>query len=589
MKKNMRWTWIALLAGFVMFFGNVPCAVSAPPGAADTGGTSATGVKGVTVGYLEKITVEKLNGKERVTLIASRQSGVDIESMAGNGVMVKMENMFVPEELRRPQAEGKLTNVIRVVPAQKSTNGVQWAMIAIDLKERVPYSVSQQGQNVLIDFNVTNIASRTVAVTQPSPSVPVIEAPEKVVQKPAEGQAGKGVETTKQYAGRKISLDFQDANIKAVLRLLAEEGGITIVSGDDVKGNVSVHMKKVPWDQALDTILDINGLAKKQMGDVISVMTLEKLKKDEADRKQGEEDRVKAEQTAKKATLERLAEGGKLRQISIEAKIVEATDSFVRNLGVKWGGVTYQSVNNNPYAITAGTNPSSTYSRPVSWAYPTGIPTSFVTPAAQLAAAAVNMPAALTLPTIGLVLGSGSGILEAQLAALETTGQGKIISSPKITTMDGVKAVIKQGRQIPVVTPGTSSNPPTVTFKDALLRLEVKPKITAENKISMEILASKDSPNYTDPAVQGNYPIDTNSVESSVVIGDAETIVIGGVVQSDERKTVEGVPWLSSIPVLGWLFKTESVSKTRRQLMIFVTPRIIKEEDTGKKPEQTKG
>ena len=587
MRKNVRWTWIALLAGFVMFFGNVPYAGSAPPDAADPGGTAATGVKGVSVGYLEKITVEKLKGKERVTLIVSRQSGVNIDSMAGNGVVVEMENMFVPEELRRPQAEGKLSNVIRVVPAQKSTNGAQWAMIAIDLKERVPYSVSQQGQNVLIDFNVTTLESKTVAVTQIPPPVPVMKAPGKVVKKPAEGQVGKGGETTKPYTGRKISLDFQDADIKAVLRLLAEEGGVTIVSGSDVKGNVTVHMKKVPWDRALETILDINGLAKKQMGDVIIVMSLEKQKKDEEARKVFEKERRTAEADEIAAKLKSQAEAGKLRQISIEAKIVEATDEFVRNLGIKWGGVAYPSVSSNS-AITFGTNPSSTYSRPVSWAYPTGIPTSFTTAGTQLSAAAVNMPLTIASPTIGLVLGGASGILEAQLAALETTGQGKIISSPKITTMDGVKAVIKQGQQIPVVTPGTSSSPPTVTFKDALLRLEVKPKITAEGKISMEILASKDSPNYT-REVQGNFPIDTNMVESSVVIGDGETIVIGGVVNSSESKTVEGVPWLSSIPVLGWLFKTESISKSRRQLMIFVTPKIIKGEETGKKPEQTKG
>ena len=576
MRKNVRWTWIAILAGFVMFFGNVPYARSAPPGATDSG---------AAIGYLENITFEKLKNKERVTLVVSRPSVVNIDSMTGNGIMVKVENMFVPEEFRRPWGEGKLGNIIRAVPAQKTTNGAQWTLIAIEWKERVPYSISQQGQSFIIDFNVAALESKSMAVAQ-TPSPPVMGTPEKVVKKPAEGQIGKGGETTKQYAGKIISLDFQDANIKAVLRLMAEEGGITIVSGDDVKGNVTVHMKKVPWDQALDTILDINGLTKKPMGNVIIVMTLDKQKKDEDARKAIEKERRAAEADAKAAEQKSQAEAGKLRQISIEAKIVEATDEFVRNLGIKWGGVAYSSAgDNNPAAITFGT---SRFGRAASWAYPTGIPTTFTTAGTQLSSAAVNLPTSIVSPAIGLVLGGASGVLEAQLAALETTGQGKIISSPKITTMDGIKAIIKQGQQIPVVTPGTSGSPPTVAFKDALLRLEVKPKITAEGKISMEILASKDSPNYT-REVQGNFPIDTNMVESSVVIGDGETIVIGGVINSTDSKSVEGVPWLSSIPVLGWLFKSESTTKTRRQLMIFVTPKIMKEGETGKNHEQTTG
>lgn len=580
MRKNVRWTWIALLAGFVMFFGNVPYAGSAPPGAADSGGTAATGVKEVSVGYLEKITVEKLKGKERVTLIVSRQSGVNIDSMAGNGVVVKMENMFVPEELRRPQAEGKLSNVIRVVPAQKSTNGAQWAMIAIDLKERVPYSVSQRGQNVLIDFNVTTLESKTVAVTQIPPPVPVMKAPGKVVKKPAEGQVGKGGETTKQYTGRKISLDFQDANIKAVLRLLSEEAGMSIVSGEDVKGNVTVYMQKVPWDQALDAILEVNGLAKKKLGSVITVLTLEKLKKDEGDRQKGEEDRFKAELLAETAEQKRMEGKGLLAQISIEAKIVEVTDEFVRNLGVRWGGGGYGSSQGTGWLVTGGSNTNAR--RSMDWAYPpdTGsvmrsMPINFPS--------AVNLPSTLVSPTIGLVVGGAWGVLEAQLAALETNNQGKIISSPRVVTMDNVKAIIKQGQQIPVVTPGTSTSPPTVTFKDAMLRLEVKPKITPEGKISMEIMASKDSPNYTQK-IQENYPIDTNMVDSRVVIGDGETIVIGGIVNSSESKSVEGIPWLYKIPVLGWLFKSELTNKSKRQLLVFVTPRIMKTDAGREKP-----
>jgi type IV pilus assembly protein PilQ len=580
MKTNVRCACIAVLAGFMMFVGNVQYARSASPGVADSGGS---------IGYLENITFEKVKSKERVILTVSRPSATSIDSAAGNTVLVKMENIFVPEELRRSLGEDKLSNISRVLPVQKTVNGAQWAMIAIDLREMVPYSVGQQGPNIFIDFNVASLEGKKsdIAQTPSQTPPPVMETPAKNGnngQKPAESQAAREG-TQKQYSGKVISLDFQDASIKAVLRLLAEAGAVTIVSGDDVKGSVTVHMNKVPWDQALDTILDINGLAKKRMGDVISIMTLEKLKKDEADRKQGEEDRIKAELTAKKAEQERLEERGKLQQVSIEAKIVEATDDFIRNLGIQWGGVTYQSVSGTPYAITAGTNTTS--SNATSYGYPTGIPTTFTTAGTRLSAAAVNLPATIASPSIGLVIGGASGVLEAQLSALETTSQGKIISSPKVTTMDNVKATIKQGQEIPFITIDKDGNR-SITFKEAVLKLEVKPKITPDGKISMEIKATNDSADYArGEQLGGNPPINKSEIESRIVVQDGDTIAIGGILRTEDTKGTSGVPWLSKIPVLGWLFKSESNTKNRKQLMVFVTPKIMKDDTTGGKLEKT--
>ena len=565
MKKKLP--WIVFLIAFVMFFSNVEYARSAPPEATNPPGVSAPQVQKTDFGYLENITFEKIKGKERLTIVVSKQSGVTIEALAGNAVVVKMANMFVPEELKRPLGEGKLSNVINAVPSQKTTGGQNWALITIALRERVPYSVSQAGQNVLIDFNISSIEGKMPAADQKAPDFST-EGTKKETGQTAE----KGTSPTK-YAGRKISLDFQDAPIRAVLRLLAEEGGITIVSGDDVKGNMTVHMKKVPWDQALDTILDVHGLAKKQMGDVISVVTYERMKKDEADRKAGEEDRLKAEILAKKADQERLEERGKLRQISIEAKIVEATDEFVRNLGVTWGGVSYNKSGDYSYALTAGTNTSS--SRTQSWAYPSGIP--FLTSDGKsIYSAGLNYPSVLSSPTFGLILGGANAVLEAQLQALETTSQGKIISSPKVTTMDNVKATIKQGEEVPYITIDKDGNR-SITFKEAVLRLDVKPKITPDDTISMEIKATNDFADYTKAAtLSGNPPINKSEVESKIVVQDGDTIVIGGILKTSDQIGTAGVPWLSQIPVLGWLFKTESITKTRKQLMVFITPKIIK-------------
>jgi type IV pilus assembly protein PilQ len=582
MKKKLP--WIVFLIAFVMFFSNVEYAGSAPPEVTNPPGVSAPQVQNTDFGYLENITFEKIKGKERITIVVSKQSGVTIEALAGNAVVVKMAKMFVSEELKRPLGEGKLSNVINAVPSQKTIEGQNWALITIALRERVPYSVSQAGQNVVIDFNVSSIEGKMPAADQKP-----LETPAEITKKwtkPAEGQIIEKTTGAAKYAGRKISLDFQDAPIRAVLRLLAEEGGITIVSGDDVKGNMTVHMKKVPWDQALDTILDVHGLSKKQMGDVISVVTYERMKKDEADRKSGAEDRLKAEILSKKAEQERLEEKGKLRQVSIEAKIVEATDEFVRNLGVTWGGVYYGKAGDYSYALTAGTN--TVQSRPITWGYPSAIPYQ-TTDGKTIQSAALNYPASVASPTFGLILGGANAVLEAQIQALETTNQGKIISSPKVTTMDNVKATIKQGEEVPYITIDKDGNR-SITFKEAVLRLDVKPKITPDDTISMEIKATNDFADYSKAAqLNGNPPINKSEVESKIVVQDGDTIVIGGILKTSEQTGETGVPWLSKIPVLGWLFKTESTTKTRRQLMVFITPKIIKSDAVGEKSEKPKG
>jgi type IV pilus assembly protein PilQ len=265
---------------------------------------------------------------------------------------------------------------------------------------------------------------------------------------------------------------------------------------------------------------------------------------------------------------------GKLRQISIEAKIVEATEDFIRNIGVTWGFGNRQSINGTyGLGVVGGSNPlqgnpyQATYPPQIGATNPSG---------SSLTMAAVNFPLSLASPAIGLVFGGASGFLEAQLAALESTTSGKIISSPKVVTMDNVKATIKQGDEVPYVTPASGTSPATITFKEAVLKLEVKPKITEEGKISMEIKATNDTPDYARGlTLQGNPPIRKNEVESTVVIPNGSTVVIGGIVKTQEDKSVSGLPWLQKIPVLGWLFKTDSFQKQKTQLFIFVTPKII--------------
>ena len=548
------------------------------------------------VGNLENVLFAKLSGKERIHLVVSQQPVIDVKSKINGSFLIKLENMSVPENLCRPLGEGELNNIISVTPSQQIIEGKRWVYLTIDIKKIVPYAIRQEGQNLLIDFNVSSLVEKKIS------NSPKITAKKKVVAKvsvetvknrddvtknEAKEVTPVKKETLKRYTDQIISLDFQEADIKSVLRLMAEYGNVSIVTSDDVKGTVTLSMKNVPWKQALDTILDVNSLTKRQTDNIITVTTLERKKKDEADRVKAADDQNKADDERKAREQKMLAEKGLLKQVLIEAKIVEATEDFVRTIGVQWGFGNQQKVNGGTYGLglTGGSNTmtSGTLNQ-YSQAYPSQIGVTNST-GTSLSMAAVNFPAAVTSPAIGLVFGGATGFLETQLAALETNSTGKIISAPKVVTMEGIKAIIKQGAEVPYTTPASGTSPATVSFKEALLSLEVTPKITDEGKISMEIKASNDSPDYQNE-VQGNPPIKKSEVESKVVISDGDTVVIGGIMATQEDKSVSGWPWLQKIPILGWLFKTENIDTHKKQLLIFVTPRILKGDSFGESAEK---
>jgi type IV pilus assembly protein PilQ len=549
------------------------------------------------VGNLENVLFAKLSGKERIHLVVSQQPVIDVKSKINGSFLIKLENMSVPENLCRPLGEGELNNIISVTPSQQIIEGKRWVYLTIDIKKIVPYAIRQEGQNLLIDFNVSSLVEKKIS------NSPKITAKKKVVAKVSVETAknrddvtkneAKEVtpvkkETLKRYTDQIISLDFQEADIKSVLRLMAEYGNVSIVTSDDVKGTVTLSMKNVPWKQALDTILDVNSLTKRQTDNIITVTTLERKKKDEADRVKAADDQNKADDERKAREQKMLAEKGLLKQVLIEAKIVEATEDFVRTIGVQWGFGNQQKVNGGTYGLglVGGSNTQGTSGtlNQYSQAYPSQIGVTNST-GTSLSMAAVNFPAAVTSPAIGLVFGGATGFLETQLAALETNSTGKIISAPKVVTMEGIKAIIKQGAEVPYTTPASGTSPATVSFKEALLSLEVTPKITDEGKISMEIKASNDSPDYQNE-VQGNPPIKKSEVESKVVISDGDTVVIGGIMATQEDKSVSGWPWLQKIPILGWLFKTENIDTHKKQLLIFVTPRILKGDSFGESAEK---
>lgn len=511
-----------------------------------------------TGGYLEGITFESMGEKERITVLLSKASGFDVARDSGKSVVLKLNDTIVPETLRQKQGEGRLRNVRFILPEQRITNGAQWVHIQITLEHMVPFRIKEDVLGYIVDFDVSTLSSNAVI-----PSVQKVTAAEKKASAMKtfelfsqeagmeEGAPSAVAGETKKYTGEKIALlSFQNANIKSVLRAIAEYSGYNIVSGPDVKGKVTIHMKNVPWDQALDTVLEINSLGMKQFGDVITIMPLEKLKQ------------AAAEQLKKDVSQ------GKLKQIAIEAKIVEVDTNFGQRLGINWGAGYQDTWNGKDMGVIVGNAASGTITTlPATGGI--GLTNSSV---------AVNFPAAVaTTPAFGLIAGAGKWILDARLEALETSGEGKIISSPKVTTLDNVEATIKQGEEIPYAVTDSEGGR-TISFKDAVLKLEVKPTITPEGRISMEIKATNDFADWQKTNTSNeNPPIVTANVESTIVVKNGDTIVLGGIFKTTRSESWAGVPFLSKIPVLGWLFKYKTVSSEKRELLIFVTPRIIEE------------
>ncbi|MBN2284521.1 MAG: secretin and TonB N-terminal domain-containing protein [Deltaproteobacteria bacterium] len=512
-------------------------------------GTEPTPAAIQETGYISDVAFNTLKGKEQVTLFVSQTPEFTVSRESDSSLLIKLENMYVPEALAKKHDTGSLENINSLSLSQQTgEGGKQWVQALIKLDEMVPYRVAKNENALVVTFDVSALEYHSAGVPVEDSTIALAKA---LVQSTLETQDVASPETER-YTGQKISLNFQDASIKSVFRSISEVSGYNIVAGPGVEQKVTVFMKDVPWDQALDTLLEINGLGKKTTQNVITVLPLEELKKAE-------------EEQQKKDVVQ-----GKLRQIAIEAKIVEISTSFARDLGVRWGYGYQNTWGGRDYGVLMG---NSTLGSLTSLPGDVGLTQSNV---------AVNFPGVEAdmgegAPGIGIIVGADKFILDAKLDAVEQDGKGKIISSPKVTTLDNVKATIKQGQEIPYAVTDDEGNR-SIEFKDAALLLEVKPTITPEGKISMEVKASNDYPDWTRANVNNeNPPINTNSVESTVLVNNGDTLVVGGVYKMEEQNLTEGVPWLSKVPALGWLFKYKSEMNEKREILIFVTPRIIQE------------
>ena len=428
---------------------------------------------------------------------------------------------------------------------------------------------------------------------------------------------GTGQPNDRQYTGHPVSLDFQGADLRAVLRTFAEISGLNIVIDPKVNGTVDVALRDVPWDQALDNILRANGLGYVVNGTIVRIAPLEAL---EAEQKKlsdlakaqaeagqittltrqlsyakGEEivallksanvlsQRGTAYVDARTNTLiltdlaDRLQTSTQLintldtaqPQVEIEARIVQTNKDFARALGVQWGfngRVDPALGNTTPLAFpnngNLGGRTGVTQSR-------TGGESSTQVPTA------VRMGVDGATSAIGLALGSVNGAfnLDVALSALERSGNGRLLSTPRVTTQNNIAAEVTQGVQIPYQT--VSNNTVTVQFKDAALTLRVTPQITAVNTVIMQISVENASPDFG-RSINNIPPINTQRANTQVLVSDGQTTVIGGIYVSNEQTTADRTPGMSRLPLLGWLFKRDAVTDASTELLIFITPRIIK-------------
>ncbi len=590
------------------------------------------------------IDLEDLPDASNVVITTAGDSPYQVTRKAG-GVALLFKGAVAEKGLLRRIDARKLDIPVKAIAPSGGKKGVT---VAVAFAPGSPYTVEKRDGSVVVAFPKGAAGEKADLVARAAPgSVPhdakEDEEPESMDSKaePASLQGSQSwgfltgtSDAGRKYRGQRISMDFKDADLTNVFRIIAEVSNLNIITADDVKGKVSLRLVNVPWDQALDIVLRSKSLGAAQEGNVLRIAPLSSLRKEEQDRfdaqKQIEQSRqealnraaeVKATQEAVFDTIpvsyskasellakikplaskfgrldsddrtnvliirdlpQNIAEVKALvatldtatPQVLIEARIVEVDTTFTRELGIQWGGSFRGVSGSKQYGITGVQDGTGA-------ALPGGAVTAAgTTPfsaTAPVPTFAVNLPAAIGS-------GAGGGIafgilkdnmrLDLSLSALEASGKGKIISSPKIVTTDNKEATIEQGTQIPYSTVSASGT--NTQFIDATLSLKVTPHITPDGRVSMKLEAKNDS--QGEIGVTGQPAINKKKATTEVLILDGETTVIGGILQINRTENRAGLPWLSNIPVLGYLFRKDTNTTRNRELLIFITPRILKQE-----------
>ena len=542
-------------------------------------------------------------GEGRIVVdLSSANVGIDIRQQ-GRQVVVDFLNTDVPRNLVRRLDVGDFATPVRFVDTFEQSGG---ARMVIEPRGLWEYSAYQTDTQFILEVK------------------PLKEDPNRLVQGSTPG-----------YAGEKLSLNFQNVEVRAVLQVIADFTGLNIITSDTVGGNLTLRLKDVPWDQALDIILQAKGLSKRKNGNVVLIAPTDELAAKEklaleASAAISDLEPVRTESFslsyARAEDLRKLLSdkdqrilskrgtatiddrtntlfiqdtGGRLeearrliqqldvpvRQVLIEARIVIADDKWGHQLGVRFG--TQSAFSNNNYNFGVSGNLNDTVSplanNPISRGSASMISSTqgtLLSPAgAQPEQLNVNLPVIGATGQLALsILNLGSGnLVNVELSALEADNRGKVVSSPRVITADKKKAVISQGTEIPYLT-AAASGATTVAFRPAVLELAVTPRITPDDRIIMDLEVKKDTVGALVATGNGNFPtIDTKRVNTQVLVDNGDTVVLGGIFEQTTRTTVDKVPLLGDLPVVGLLFKRTVKQDDKTELLIFVTPKIVKD------------
>jgi len=565
------------------------------------------------------------NGEGRIIVdLSDNNAGIDIRQQ-GRQLIVDFQRTTVPRNLeRRMDVADFNTPVVMIDTFEQNGN----ARMVIEPKGIWEHSAYQADNRFIIEVK------------------PVLDDPNKLVQGTRAG-----------YKGEKLSLNFQNIEVRAVLQVIADFTGLNIVTSDTVQGSLTLRLKDVPWDQALDIILQTKGLDMRKNGNIVLIAPREELalKEKQQLESQAQINDLEPLQTemfqlnyAKAQDILAIVNSGRaggtgpdtgarflskrgtafvdprtnilfvtdiagrleevrrvirqidtsVRQVLIEARIVIADDKFSRQLGVRFGQQTGATLFGRRYAYGSGGSLSTTpvvslsggtggtVTRETRTQTPfelaSGIASAGYSDSPQLN---VNLPIANAAGQLALTLinlGSGN-LINLELSALEADNRGKVVSSPRVITGDNQKAHIEQGTEIPYVTPGSANSPATVSFKKAVLALDVTPQITPDGRVIMQVEIRKDSVGQlVNVQGGGQVPaIDTKNVLTQIAVNNGDTAVIGGIYEEVIRNDTTKVPFLGDVPVVGNLFKTTGRSSEKTELLIFLTPRVVKDTVTS--------
>lgn len=624
----------------------------------------------INVGQVRAVAMAEAQGRTRVVIELTRLTAYDVERRGNElrvtfggaiGDQLKGLKSTTSEQMQdRPITAADLNkkNQINMIDFRRGEKGEGRVIVKLT-DEHASIDVRQQGGKVVAEFFEVEVEERmirrldvmdfatpvqfidtttsngnTLVTISPTPGTYFEQAAYQSdktftieLQPLSEAELEERNQTEPSFTGERISLSFQNVDVRSVIQIIADVAGINIVADDSVQGSMALRLDNVPWDQALDIILRSKGLDKYQEGDVIFIDTLANVAQRESQRSQVQNQRERAAPLSLELIQVNYAKAGELatllkskgtgsgededtgfissrgtitvdertntlliqdtrerledirrlittldvpiRQVLIESRIVIASDTFSRALGVRHGLTALKATNDHFVTTTGAAEGNDGVTNDfLSGGLPVGLP-------AINDRFNVNLPIASPAGRIALAVLGSDYLIDLELQAMQAEGKGEILSNPRVVTTDRQEATIKQGFEVPFQS--VSQNGTNVQFKEAVLELKVTPQITPDDDIIMDLNVKKDEPDFAN-AVLGQPPLIKREVTTQVLVNNGETVVLGGVFEATNSNNVTKVPLLGDFPIVGNLFKTRSRDNSKQELLIFVTPILLTEQ-----------